>query len=132
MKTTNLASDVPGVLKIASGHMRKLASTNVELRAENTKLASELRVTKIARRMELRGIQPNLSFEEKVAGLSKFDEVKLASVEDAIELVSGGTPILGTVQPSESGVKTASYSGDSRDGQTDPLDAFVLSQAALG
>ncbi len=124
-KTKQAQANVPGVMKIASAHMRKLATQNATLHSENKKLASEVKLVKIARRMEIRGIQPHLSFEEKLAGLASLDETKLASIEQAIELAAGGFN-LGTVHQPEEGQKTASHRG------ADDLDAFVSSQQALG
>ena len=85
--------------------------------------------------MEVRGIEPNLSFEDKVAKLGDIPEEKLASMEQAIELAAGGVRLgtVGSVQTDTDG-KTAGrgelYKGES-DG-SDTLDNFIESQGAFG
>lgn len=127
MSTTNkLASQMPGVLKEAADHMRKLANQNVDLLQENGELKSELRIMKLARRMEERGIEPTLDFDTKVASLREVGDEKLSVIEQAVELAPGGFNLGRLGGGEESSDKVAgdeSPSGDS-------LEHFVLSQQA--
>jgi hypothetical protein len=129
---TKVAGQVPGIMHEAAQHMRKLSEQNVELVQERDALMHENRIMKIARRMEQRGLEPNLSFEEKVAKLQEVPQEKLAATEQAIELTAGGFR-LGTVdQQSSGGEKRASrgelYSSDESGG--DELEGFVTQMSA--
>jgi|NOAtaT_6_FD_contig_71_168328_length_2369_multi_3_in_0_out_0_2 hypothetical protein len=129
-KMTKVAGQVPGVLHEAAQHMRKLAEANVGLAEENDGLRHELRTMKLARRMEVRGIEPALDFESKVAKIAQLPVTKLAAVEEAVELTAGGFR-LGHVEQPQTGEKRASsgelYSaGDSGD----VLEGFVETMSA--
>lgn len=123
-----VAHEVPAMMQAASQHLVKLAGANVELvkRAENAE--HENRVMKLARRMDVRGLHPNLSYEDKVAQLMEIPLDKLATMEQAVEMAAGGVR-LGKVAETDSGSKTASYGGT--DGGGDELEDFIGSQAAL-
>jgi hypothetical protein len=125
-----VAGQVPGIMHEAAQHMRKLAEENVSLVGERDALAHEVRLLKIARRMEQRGIEPNLSFEEKVAKLQEVPVEKLAATEQAIELTAGGFKLGHVEQPQ--GEKRASrgelYSSDESGG--DELESFVSTMSA--
>lgn len=99
------------MMKMASAKIRTLAAQNTELEGENAKLNEKLahyakkdRAENIAALMEEKGLQPELSLQEKVAGLMKRDnlsvveeavglstpQMKLASVSDDGESVDDG------------------------------------------
>lgn len=120
---------IPSIIKTASAHMRKLAASNVQLAEENEKLAHELLVMKLARRMEQRELQPHLSLEEKIAGIAAIPTEKLASFEQAVELTAGGFSF-GTVDKTTPSTKTAGGELYTR-GAVDVLDNFVMSQQAF-
>lgn len=128
---TKVAGQVPGIMHEAAQHMRKLAEHNTELLQERDALAHENRLMKLARRMEQRGLEPSLSFEEKVAKLHDVPSEKLAATEQAIELTAGGFR-LGHVDQSQGGEKRASrgelYTSDPESG--DELEGFVMTQGA--
>lgn len=128
---TKVAGQVPGIMHEAAQHMRKMAEQNTELVQERDALLTENRLMKIARRMEQRGLEPNLTFEEKVAKLEAVPAEKLAATEQAIELTAGGFR-LGTVDPSQGGEKRAArgelYAKDAEAG--DDLDNFVSTMSA--
>lgn len=124
-----LAGDIPSVMHAAATHMRKLSSDNVELVKRASSAEHELRVMKIARLMEVRGLHQNLGFEEKVASLRTFSTEKLATTEQAIEMAAGGVR-LGNLQPSET--KVASDERAPGESSPDALEDFIESQAALG
>lgn len=117
-----IASQVPAVLQESAQHMRKLSEDNANLVQENDELRHELRLVKLARRMEERGLEPSLDFDEKVATLRGFDRSKLASFEQAVEITAGGFALGRLEHPDD---KTASDSGGG-----DPLENFVLSHQA--
>lgn len=126
-----VAGQVPGIMHEAAQHMRKLAEHNVELVQERDALLHENRLMKIARRMEQRGLEPNLSFEEKVAKLQEVPSEKLAATEQAIELTAGGFR-LGHIEQPQVGEKRASrgelYTSDESGG--DELESFVTQMSA--
>jgi len=120
---TKLAGDLQGVLHTSAEHMVKLANQNAELTAINQKLEHELKAMKLARRMESRGLSPELDYEQKVAQLLATPAEKLSTMEQAVELASGGFR-LGTTQ-------TDDFQSSGPDGKVpDPLDTFISSQAA--
>lgn len=121
-----LAGDLQGVLTTASQHLKKMASAHANLLAENQQKDHELKAYKLARRMEQRGISPELDFEAKVASLLDTPVEKLATMEQAVELASGGFR-LGSVQTDD---KTA-HDGDVGSPGADVLDAFISSNAAF-
>ncbi len=88
-----LAADIPGVLRESATHMRKMASDNAKLEKRATDAEHELRLYKIARRMEERGLEANLDHEGKLAALRGIPDTKLAGFEQAIELAAGGLSI---------------------------------------
>lgn len=112
-------NDIPGVLREAASHLTKIAAENVALEERATSAETEVRLMKIARRMEERHLDTNLSFEEKVAQLRGYTAQKLASVEAGIEFVTNGAS-LGTVGDAKTATDGAS------------IDDFILSGAAYG
>jgi hypothetical protein len=79
------------MMKLAAENLRALSEENVGLRSENTDLKEKVasyerreRAEKIAKSMETKGLEPELSFEEKVAGLLKRDD--LSVVEEAVSM----------------------------------------------
>lgn len=135
-KLQKLAGDVPGILAASSQHMRKLASQNVELLKRAEAAERECRLMKLARRMEARGLEPNLSYEEKLASLREVPQTKLASLEQAVEMAAGGFRLGRLDDPSDRGQKLASASAGeiyhtNEDG-SDALEQFVTSQQAYG
>lgn len=130
-----IAADIPSVLTTSAQHLRKMASANAELLKRAEAAEHELRVMKLARRMEDRGLEPNLGYEEKVAGLRDLGPEKLASLEQAVELAAGGVS-LGTLDESPKTAATGSTHkgelyGPNASG-SDDLNDFVMSQQAFG
>lgn len=117
-----LAGDLQEVLRTSASHMTKLANQNAALLAENTQQGRQLAAYKLARRMEQRGLNPELDFEAKVAKVLEVPQEKLATLEQAIELTTGGFR-LGLVQEDD---KTAS----NEPVRADDLDAWIASQDA--
>lgn len=124
-KLAEQAQKLPELLMAAQQQLTKMAHQNVELAKERDAAVHELRVVKMAQRMEERRIQPARSLEEKVAELRGLSPDKLAHVEHAIELTAGGFTLGSLV---ESDDRPTEVSG----GSSDPLAEFVLNQAAYG
>ena len=122
--TEKVAHEVPGIMQAASQHLVKLANTNVELVKRADDMEHELRAMKLARRMEIRGLHPNLSYEEKVAQLLEVPLSKLATTEQAVEMAAGGVRLGKVAEAETSKVST----GESK---ADELEDFIESQAAL-
>lgn len=121
-----LAGDLQSVLRTSADHLTKLANAHADLLARNGALTHELAAMKLARRMEQRGIEPGLEFEAKVAKLLETPFEKLATMEQAVELATGGFR-LGQVQADE---PVRDMDGDG--GRVpDVLDSYIASQAAL-
>jgi hypothetical protein len=118
-----LASDLPAVLKTAADHLKKLSHSHVAVVRENEQLSHELSAHKLARRMEQRGLSSELDYEAKVAKLLEMPVQKLASMDAAIELASGGFN-LGKVEADDKTASEGSQPGG------DPLDSFISSNAA--
>lgn len=120
-----VAEAAPAVLLAAAQHLKKLAGDNTALltRAESAEHA--LACYKLAQRMDERGIQQELSLDQKVASLLKLPMAKLSAVEQAVELSAGGFR-LGTISEDP---KTASQHAGV---DADALDSFVNSGAAYG
>jgi hypothetical protein len=127
-----VAHEVPGIMQAASQHLVKLAGKNVELVKRAEAAEHENRVMKLARRMEIRGLHTNLSFEDKIAQLMEVPLDKLATMEQAVEMAAGGVR-LGKVAETDSGSKIASsgYEPSGGSSDVDELEVFIESQAAL-
>lgn len=111
MKLSNVQTSQ--LAKLASGTLRALSEENVSLRAENeglkTKVASfekTTRAEKIAAAMEEKGINPESSFEQKVADIMQRDNLDV--VEEAVGLAA---PQMKLASLHDSGVEVES-SGD--------------------
>lgn len=78
------AIQIGQMLKLASANMRALNEENIELRTKVADYEKRSRVEKLAALMEEKGLQPDLSQEEKVAGLLQRED--LAVVEEAVSL----------------------------------------------
>lgn len=116
-----VAHEIPGIMQAASQQLVKLAEQNVELLNRANDSEHELRATKLARRMELRNIHPDLSFEDKIAQLMEMEPARLDTMEQAIELAAGGVS-LGKIAQDDKNQGGASG---------DELTLFIESQAAL-
>jgi len=128
--TRKMASQVPAVLAEASATLRKTASRLIEAENENGILRNELRLAKIARRMEQRGLEPALDFEQKIAQLKEVQPSKLDALEHAVELTAGGFKLGSLEEPNDNveGVHGESVSATNYAS----LDNFILSGRALG
>lgn len=92
------------MMKVAAEGLRTLSAENQELKEKLSHYERKDHAEKIATLMEEKGIEPELSFQEKVAGLLKRDnlsvieeavgfsapQMKLASVHDDARVESDG------------------------------------------
>ena len=74
--------EVGQMLKLAADNLRTLSGENQELKEKLAFFEKKERAEKIATAMEDKGIEPEASFEEKVAGLLKRDDLEV--VESAV------------------------------------------------
>lgn len=125
-----LASQVPAVLAEASATLRKTASRLLDVEQRNEALQNELRVMKLANRMEERGLDPNLDLEKKIAHLQKVDPSKLDALEQAVELSAGGFK-LGSLEEANDNVEGV-HTDQGSAAHHEDLDNFILSGRALG
>lgn len=79
------------MMKLAAENLRSLSAEKVSLETERDELLQkvagyerEKRVEKVAKAMETKGINPDLSFDEKIASLRQHD--KLEVLEEAVNL----------------------------------------------
>lgn len=119
----NTNSKIPGLLRESSQLIQKLAADNESLMDENEALRKEVRVIKLAARMEDLGVDPTLSLEEKVASLGSMSERSLMGIEAATELNMPGFSLGSLKASDETSTPSASASADA-------LDNFVLSGRA--
>lgn len=92
------------MLKVAADSLRVLSDENQELKAKLAQYAKKEHAEKVAHLMEEKGIEPELSYQEKVAGLLKRDnlevleeavgfaapQMKIASVHDDMRVPTEG------------------------------------------
>ena len=81
------AAQVATVAGGAAQHLRKLASTNRELRAENALLKKEARVRALVDKMASKGLLHELEPGEKVAELLDSTDSDLKAAEMAVDMV---------------------------------------------
>lgn len=121
-----IAEQAPQILSASAAHLRKLASENVKLAQNVQALEHQLRLHKLARRMEDRGLEPQYNFEEKLAHLQDVDSSRLDSLEQAVELSAGGFK-LGSLHDTGESTDTPPAPGAT---YTD-LDSYIESGGAL-
>lgn len=122
-----LAEQAPQILSASANHLRKLANANVDLAQRNQELEHQLRLHKLARRMEDRGLEQQFNFEEKLSHLQEIDSSKLDSLEQAVELSPGGFK-LGSLQIETTGQESSPAPGNT---SYKELDEFIESGGAL-
>ena len=124
-----IAAQVPGIVTEARDHLRKMAHTLVTEREKSASLERELRLHKLARRMESRRIDDELDFEQKLSKLASIPTGRLDSFETALEMSPGGFK-LGSLQDQEE--TSAGVEGLSSSEAQKNLDSWISSNAAFG
>jgi len=117
------------MMKLAAGSLRALSEENKSLKTEveelRTKVASnerEKRIEKVAKAMDAKGLNPELSFEEKVASLRSHE--KLEVLEEAVNL---SAPQMKLASVSEDGKVQVEDDGEG----TAAADNFASSIASI-
>lgn len=87
------STEVSNMTKLAAAALRSLSGENQDLKAENSELKQKLasyekreHAEKIATMMEDKGLENGVSFQDKVAGLLKRDDLRV--VEEAVSMSS--------------------------------------------
>lgn len=98
------------MMKVAASSIRTLSEENQQLKEKVAQFEHQAHVEKVASLMEEKGLQPELSFDEKVEALSRKDnldvieqavglsapQLKLASVHDGGKVTVEGSDIEGS------------------------------------
>lgn len=121
---TKLAAEIPGILLESAQHLEATSTKLAEVQKTAEALELENRALKLARRMEERGMFSELTYDAKVAQIQRGGLEKVAMMEQSIEFAAGSYS-LGDVAGANDGAATSG-------GTSDPLEAYVLSQQALG
>ena len=103
------------VLRFASANMRKLAAENRTLQARVAGFEKEARCRKLATVMQEKGMNSELTFEEKVASLMSQSDSDIAITEKAVDLSASGDVKLASISdgpgmvPGQKGGKLHSF-----------------------
>lgn len=82
-------AQVGQMMKVAAENLQALSARNQELETENAHYRKKDQAEKIAAKMEEKGLEPELSFQEKVAGLLKRPNLEV--VDEAVGLTATQT-----------------------------------------
>lgn len=104
------SKDAQALLKQAGGAIRTLASENAKLKDKLASNERDMRVVKLAREMEEKGLSSEMSLEEKVAHLRKVKNLDVT--EEAVKIASPQGDLLGGV-------------GDVPGGGQHPFETFI-------
>lgn len=111
------------MMKLAAENLRALSEENQELRQKVAHFEKKERVEKIASKMEEKGLEPELSLQDKIAGLLKRDD--LSVVEEAVSM---SAPQMKLASVSDGDARVAVEGDDSGDSAS---DAFAANLASL-
>lgn len=110
------------MMKVAAGSLRTLSEENQQLKEKVAHFEHKEKAEKVAALMEEKGLQPELSFSEKVAGLLRRENLDV--VEEAVGMSAPQTKLASVYE--ESGV-TVEGSVDGSSAQ----DAFAASLISI-
>ncbi len=113
------SKDASSILKTAGATIRALADRVRDLETENAAFKKEARAKTIATSMEEKGLNNELSFEEKVASLKQREDLDV--VEEAIKMASKQNVSFGSL------VEDGSGPGG---GGLHPFESFLLTGEA--
>lgn len=123
------AAQAGQMMKVAAENLRALSEENKSIKAERdelqTKVASyerEKRIEKVAKAMESKGLNPELTLEEKVASLRQHE--KLEVLEEAVNL---SAPQMKLASVAEGGRVTVEGSDGDGDNAADNFAANLAS-----
>jgi len=83
----SVLDQVPGTMRALTKRASSLEEENAKLRAENTQFKLRDRAVKVAQEMEAKGLNEDLTLEEKVASLLE-DPDQLATREAAVSMAA--------------------------------------------
>lgn len=110
------------MMKLAAENLRALSEENQDLKTKVAHFEKKERAEKIAMKMEEKGLEPELSMQDKIAGLLKRDD--LSVVEEAVGM-SAPQMKLASAHNDERVAVEGDNSGDSAS------DAFAQNLASI-
>jgi hypothetical protein len=117
-------AQVGSVMKLAAENLRSLSEENQELKSKVASFEKKERAEKIAGVMQAKSLEPETSFEEKVASLLKRDDISV--VEEAVGLLAKQEKLASVSEDSRVAVE-----GGIDDEGGAATDAFASNLAAL-
>lgn len=78
------AAQAGQMMKLAAENLRALSEENQELKTKVAHFEKKERVEKLASKMEEKGLQPDVSLQDKIASLMKRDDISV--VEEAVSM----------------------------------------------
>ncbi len=101
------------MMKVAAGSLRALSEENQQLKEKVAHFEHKEKAEKVASLMEEKGLQPELSFNEKVAGLLRRENLEV--VEEAIGLSAPQTKLASVYEGSAVTVEGAADGSQAED-----------------
>ena len=117
-------AQVGSVMKLAAENLRALSEENQSLKEKVAHFEKKDRAEKIASAMETKHLEPESSFEEKVASLLKRDD--LSVVEEAVGLIAKQEKLASVSEDSRVVVE-----GGTDDAGDNATDAFAANLASI-
>jgi hypothetical protein len=125
MMTKISNAEMSGVLQVTSNTIRELSAENTDLRTKLAQYEKRDHAEKIASAMDEKGLSPELSHKEKVAGLMQRDDLQV--VERAVEM---NAPQMKLASVAEGQFVAAESEGGQNDATADDAtNAFALGLA---
>lgn len=110
------------MMKVAAENLRALSEENQELKTKVSHYEKKDRAEKIASQMEAKGLEPELSLQDKIAGLLKRDD--LSVVEEAVSM---SAPQMKLASVSDGDMRVAVEGDDTGDSASDAFAANLAS-----
>ena len=117
------SAEVGQMMKVAAENLRALSEENQNLKVKVAAFEKKSRAEKIASAMETKGLEPELSFSDKVDGLLRRDD--LSVVEEAVGMSAPQMKLASVREDSRVATGGDDYSGDSA------TDAFAANLASV-
>lgn len=111
------------MMKLAAENLRSLSEENQDLKTKVAHYEKKERVERIAHAMEAKGLEPELDFDEKVAGLLRRD--KLDVVEEAVGLAAPQMKLASVHEDYRATVEGGEFTDDA-------TDRFASNLASIG
>lgn len=111
------------MMKLAAENLRSLSEENQDLKTKVAHYEKKERVERIAHAMEAKGLEPELDFDEKVAGLLRRD--KLDVVEEAVGLAAPQMKLASVHEDHRATIEGGEFTDDA-------ADRFASNLASIG